>query len=63
MQDRDAHARSIEDLVINFQTHLERGLAQPEALARLAKYGSNELSARPRPGILALLWTSSTIIW
>ena len=56
MQDRDAHARSIEDLVINFQTHLERGLAQPEALARLAKYGGNELSERPRPGILALLW-------
>lgn len=56
MQDRDAHARSTDELVNSFQTHLERGLAQPEALARLTRYGSNELSERPRPGILALLW-------
>ncbi len=56
MQDREAHARSAEDLVSIFQTHLERGLAQQEALARLAKYGANELSERPPPGIFALLW-------
>lgn len=56
MQDREAHAKSAEDLTSLFQTHLERGLAQQEAQARLAKDGANELSERPRPGILALLW-------
>ncbi len=56
MQDREAHAKSAEDLANNFQTHLERGLAQQEAQARLDRYGANELSERPRPGIFALLW-------
>lgn len=56
MQDREAHAKSVEDLASNFQTHLERGLAQQEALARLEKFGANELSERSRPGMLALLW-------
>jgi Ca2+-transporting ATPase len=56
MQDREAHGRSIEELVSGLQTHLERGLTGQEAQARLAKFGANELTERPRPGFLALLW-------
>ena len=56
MQDKEAHGKPIEELVLGLQTHLERGLGQAEADARLAKYGANELSERPRPGFLALLW-------
>ncbi len=56
MQDREAHAKPAEELVSSFQTHLERGLTQPEAQARLGKFGANELSERPRPGFLALIW-------
>jgi len=56
MQDRNSHAKPIEDLVSGFQTHLERGLTRQEAEARLGKFGPNELTERPRPGFLALLW-------
>jgi len=56
MQDRDSHAKPIEDLVSGLQTHLERGLTRQEAEARLGKFGPNELTERPRPGFLALLW-------
>ena len=49
MQDRQAHGKPIDELVSGLQTHLERGLSQQEAAERLAKYGSNELSERPRP--------------
>ena len=56
MQDREAHAKSAEDLVGIFQTHLERGLTRNEAAERLARLGANELNERPRPGFLALLW-------
>jgi Ca2+-transporting ATPase len=56
MQEREAHAKSVEELVGRFQTHLEQGLSQHEAQDRLAKLGPNELSARPRPGFFALLW-------
>ena len=56
MQDRNSHAKPVEDLVSGFQTHLERGLTRQEAEARLGKFGPNELTERPRPGFLALLW-------
>ena len=56
MQDKEAHGKPIEELVSGFQTHLERGLTQQEAKERLGKFGSNELTERPRPGFLALLW-------
>jgi P-type Ca2+ transporter type 2C len=56
MQDTEAHARPIEELVAGFQTHLERGLTEQEAEDRLQKLGANELAERPRPGFLALLW-------
>ena len=56
MQDRDSHAKPIEDLVDGFQTHLERGLTGQQAKERLQQFGLNELSERPRPGFFALLW-------
>jgi Ca2+-transporting ATPase len=56
MQDREAHGRPIEELASGLRTHLELGLSGQEAQARLVKYGANELTERPRPGFLALLW-------
>ncbi|MGP1677297.1 MAG: HAD-IC family P-type ATPase [Burkholderiales bacterium] len=55
MQDRESHAKPIDDLVSGFQTHLLLGLTRQEALDRLAKFGANELTERPRPGFWALL--------
>jgi len=56
MQDKESHGKPVEQLVADFQTHLELGLAQDEAQARLAAHGANELSERPRPGFWPLLW-------
>lgn len=56
MQDKESHARPIEEVVSGFQTHLERGLTQQEAQERLSKLGANELTEKPRPGFLTLLW-------
>ncbi|MBS1227905.1 MAG: ATPase, P-type (transporting), superfamily, subfamily [Proteobacteria bacterium] len=56
MYDKDAHSKSIVELVDTFSSHLENGLSQREARERIEKFGANELSARPRPGFLALLW-------
>jgi Ca2+-transporting ATPase len=56
MQDRESHGKPIEHLVTAFETHLERGITQGEAGERLAKHGPNELTERPRPGFLSLLW-------
>src|SRR5665811_2159571 len=56
MQDRESHGKAIDELVSGFRTHLVQGLTQQEALDRLAKFGANELTERPRPGFLALLW-------
>ena len=39
-----------------FKEHLEQGLTQKEAYERLQKLGANELTQKPRPGFLALLW-------
>ncbi|MDH5264466.1 MAG: HAD-IC family P-type ATPase, partial [Betaproteobacteria bacterium] len=56
MQDRESYDKPIEQLVDDFETHLEKGITQEEARKRLAAHGANELSERPRPGFLALLW-------
>jgi len=56
MHDKESHGKPIEELVSGFQTHLEQGLTQQEAADRLRKFGANELTERPRPGFLALLW-------
>ncbi|HXD06989.1 MAG TPA: cation-transporting P-type ATPase, partial [Burkholderiaceae bacterium] len=56
MHDKNSHGKHIEQLVADFRTHLEDGLTQQEAQARLLQHGANELHERPRPGFLALLW-------
>ena len=56
MNDKEFHGKSIEELVISYQTDLDRGLTQQEAQDRLRKLGPNELTEKPRPGFLALLW-------
>jgi len=56
MYDKDAHSKSVDDLVNNLHSHLEQGLSQSEARSRIERFGANELSERPRPGFLALLW-------
>ena len=57
MQDKEAHAkldrRGRSPL---FRTHLEQGLSQRRRSERLQKFGANELTEKPRPGFLALLW-------
>ena len=49
-------ARADWIIATDLATHLEHGLAQAEAGRRLAAHGANELSERPHPGFLALLW-------
>ncbi len=56
MRDQHAHARPIAEVAATFQAQIEHGLTQEEALARLRKLGPNELTEKPRPGFLALLW-------
>jgi Ca2+-transporting ATPase len=56
MEGKESHAQPINDVVTEFQTHLEQGLSQKEAQARLQKFGGNELTEKPRPGFLSLLW-------
>lgn len=56
MHDQESHGKPVEQLVSDFRTHLELGLTQDEAAARLRQHGPNELHERPRPGFLALLW-------
>lgn len=56
MQDKEAHGKPVDELVDSLQTHLEKGLTGQEAQLRLEQFGLNELSGRPRPGFLTLLW-------
>ena len=50
MQDKEAHAKPIEQVVAGLRTHPERGLSQQEAQQRLQQLGANELTEKPRPG-------------
>ena len=45
MQDRDSHAKPIEELVSGLQTHLDEGLTRQEAQDRLQKFGANDVGA------------------
>ena len=56
MHDKESHGKSIEHLIGDFETHLERGLTQQQAQERVRNFGANELREKPRPGFLALLW-------
>jgi Ca2+-transporting ATPase len=56
MEDKESHGKPIDVVVREFLTDLDRGLSQDEARGRLQKFGANELTEKPRPGFLALLW-------
>ena len=50
------HHLSVDRAVSELETHLEQGLSYAEAQFRLDRYGPNELTERPRPGFLKMLW-------
>jgi len=56
MQDKHAHAKPIDEVAAALQARLDQGLSAAEARERLQKFGPNELTEKPRPGFLALLW-------
>ena len=56
MDDRPVHSKPIDEVVRTQTTDVDRGLTPEEARDRLQRIGSNELTERPRPGFLALLW-------
>ncbi len=56
MHDKECHGKPVAEVASAFQTHLEHGLTQQESQERLHKLGANELTEKPRPGFLSLLW-------
>src|SRR5687768_41640 len=56
MHDKEAHAKPINEVIAALHAHLERGLTSEEARERLRQHGPNELTEKPKPGFLALLW-------
>src|ERR671922_795243 len=56
MQLKDAHAQHLDEVVAALQARIDQGLTTAEARERLQKLGPNELTEKPRPGFLALLW-------
>ena len=56
MGDREIHSQPIDAVVRELSTDLDNGLTPEDARDRLQKFGLNELTERPRPGFLALLW-------
>jgi Ca2+-transporting ATPase len=56
MENKQAHARSVAQIAAEFRTDPERGLSAAEAQQRLSTLGANELTEKPRPGFLSLLW-------
>ena len=56
METKAFHAKPIDVAVRELESHAENGLTAAEAAARLQRLGANELTEKPRPGFLALLW-------
>jgi len=56
MQAAETHAKPVEEVIRELQSDPDRGLSPEEAERRLQKLGANELTEKPRPGFLALLW-------
>src|SRR5262249_56219957 len=52
---QESHAKPVEHLTTEFQTHLERGLTTEQAGKRLQEHGPNELKEKPRPGFLSMV--------
>jgi P-type Ca2+ transporter type 2C len=56
MEERHYHCLAVDDTGNQFATHLEKGLTPEEATERLKTHGPNELTEKPRPGFLTLLF-------
>ena len=56
MEATEPHGKPVDEVVAQFETDLDKGLTQAQARERLHKHGPNELTEKPRPGFLALLW-------
>jgi Ca2+-transporting ATPase len=56
MHDKECHGKPVAEVVSSFRSHLDNGLTQQEAQERLQALGANELTEKPRPGFLSLLW-------
>ncbi|HVN22666.1 MAG TPA: cation-translocating P-type ATPase [Syntrophorhabdales bacterium] len=52
---KECHCRPVFELAKELETHIDEGLTQAEADARMQKLGPNELDERPRPGFLRML--------
>src|SRR5215468_2612058 len=52
---QESHAKPVEHLTDELQTHLERGLTTEQAGQRLQEHGPNELKEKPRPGFLSMV--------
>src|SRR5262252_72318 len=55
MRVHESHAKSVDHLSSELETHLEKGLTQEQARQRLQEHGPNELKEKPRPGFLSML--------
>ncbi len=55
MDVKECHCLPVDHLTSELETHLEKGLTQKEAQARLQKHGPNELTEKPREGFLKML--------
>jgi Ca2+-transporting ATPase len=55
MPELTPHALTLEGAIDDLNSHLHQGLTAQEALARLERYGPNELQEKPRPGFFRLL--------
>ena len=56
MSDPSVHALSIDHTIEGMESHLHLGLSSQEARSRLEQHGPNELTERPRPGFMKLLF-------
>lgn len=55
MNSHKCHSMSIEEVIDQLKTDVEKGLSQAEAAKRLKEYGPNELAEKPRPGFFKML--------
>jgi Ca2+-transporting ATPase len=55
MNIRECHCMSVDDVMVQLETEIEKGLTQTEAEGRIGKYGPNELVEKKRAGFLKML--------
>jgi len=60
----DWHSLPAQAVLEHLKVH-ESGLTSAEAAERLAQYGPNQLTEKPRPGFLKMLWDqiNSFVVW